>query len=514
MAEIIYRANIKAQGFPFLSELFGRSIIIKGPDQTAPIGKSEPGVTDSQNQGIPQVYYCHNVLPTDNGYTAVAYNRSTNAVGGLFVKIVQIFDDLGAQANLAITDDGTLWVMPIGTSVWKNITGAPPINTIAERRMTVGTVSGVSYIYFANIGCYTYDFATNVLTATPLIPGAAGFTQADVLGVAENKGYLLAYTKDGVFWSSLVDPTDFDPSLTTGAGGGAVEGVRGVIVHIESVYGGFIIFTNKNAVSAIASDNSRFPFNTIEIPNAGGLNDPDFVSYDSNSSSVYAYTTAGLQQIALKGSNTIFPEVTDFISGGRFEFYDEATNTLSIVKADSTVIKKRLVIIASRYLVFSYGLTSLTHALVYDTVYKQWGKLKINHVDCFEWVRSDVETPKKSVTFCAANGELYVLDANINNSAANGVIILGKYQYHRARLITLEGVQVENVNQDADFTLFDLPSLDGKNFLPAIVGYNSLSAGQYREYKFHNTALSHSIVLKGGWNATSMQLVFHVHGKI
>jgi hypothetical protein len=151
---------------------------------------------------------------------------------------------------------------------------------------------------------------------------------------------------------------------------------------------------------------------------------------------------------------------------------------------------------------------------VYDTVYKQWGKLKINHVDCFEWVRSDVETPKKSVTFCAANGELYVLDANINNSAANGVMILGKYQYHRARLITLEGVQVENINQDASFTLLDLPSLDGKNFLPAIVGYNSLSAGQHREYKFHNTALNHSIVLKGGWNATSMQLVFHVHGKI
>jgi hypothetical protein len=453
-------------------------------------------------------------MPTDNGYKSVGYKQITTAVGATFVDIVQIYDDTGLQANLAITAEGLLWVMQTGSTAWTSMMAPPRPAAIAGKRMTVGTVGGVSYIYFSNIGCYTYDFATNTLTATPLVPGAAGFTEADVLGVTNNRSYLLAYTKDSVFWSSLLDATDFNPSLTTGAGGGALEGARGIIMTLEAVYGGFIAFTNKNAVSAIASDNTRFPFNFLEIPSAGGLPDASFVSYDSNSSTLYAYTTAGLQQLGLKGSNTIHPEATDFISGNLFESYNESTNTLTRDTAAGAVVKKRIVVVASRYLIISYGIVALTDAIVYDTIYKQWGKLKIDHVDCFEWVRSDTESAKNSIAFCTSTGALYTLDMDIQSSVSNGVMLLGKYQYHRSRLITLEKVEVENVIQDgSQFTLLDLPTIDGKNFAPAIVGYNSAHDGLHRQYLFHNTAVNHTIVLKGNWNASSMIITFHVHGK-
>ena len=220
MSDVIYRANLKASSFPFLSELFGRSIIVKGPDQANPIGDFAKSTTDASGQGIPQIYYCHNVMPTDSGYKSVGYRAITAAATGTFVDVVQIFDGTGAQANLAITAAGVLWVMESGTTAWV-LVGTPPVaGTIAGKVVTVGTVNGVSYIYFSNVGCYTYDFGTGNTTASPLIPGAATFTQADILGVVSNRGYLLAYTTDELFWSSTIDPLDFDPSLTTGAGGG------------------------------------------------------------------------------------------------------------------------------------------------------------------------------------------------------------------------------------------------------------------------------------------------------
>lgn len=515
MADIIYRANLKASSFPFLSELFGRSIIVKGPDQTSPIGKSEPGVTDASNQGIPQIYYCHNVVPSDNGYKSVGYTTVVSAAAsGTFEKVIPIRDSTGNSADLAITTAGALWVRQYGTVPWVAV-GTPPVaGTIAGKRMTAGFVSGTSYIYFATVGCYTYDFTTNNMTAVvPLWDGTTTVpvTDATCLGMTENRGYLIAYTTDQVVWSSTTNPLDFVGSLTTGAGGGNLEGARGIIVTIESVYGGMIIFTNGNAVSAIASDNTRFPYNFMEITGAGGLLDPEFVSYDANSNSVYAYTTAGVQQLSVKSASIVFPEVTDFLSGALFEDYNETTNILSLVNS-TTVLTKRLVVIGSRYLVISYGIGSLTHALFYDSGYKQWGRLKLDHVDCFELGRASVETPRKSIAFMQANGTVKIVNMDIVNPESNGVMLVGKFQYVRTRLLQLQAVDLENINAGDTFSLLDLPAADGKNFGTALVGYLQTDSGKFRRYLFHNTAMNHTLSFKGSFNATSLVLTFNVSG--
>lgn len=514
MADIVYRANLKAASFPLLSELFGRSIIVKGSDQTAPIGKSEPGTTDSSNQGIPQLYYCHNVVPSDNGYKSVGYTSVIPAVGGTFEKVIPIQDATGDSADLAITAAGALYVRQYGTAAWVAV-GTPPVAaTIAGKRMTTGFVSGTSYIYFATIGCYTYDFTTNNMTAVvPLWDGTTTVpvTDATCIGMTSNRGYLIAYTADQVVWSSTTNPLDFVGSLTTGAGGGNLEGARGIIVTIESVYGGMIIFTNGNAVSAIASDNTRFPYNFMEVTGSGGLLDPEFVSYDANSNSVYAYTTAGIQQIGVKAAVVVFPEVTDFLSGALFEDFDETTNVLSLVNS-TAVLTKRLVMIASRYLIISYGVGSLTHALIYDSGYKQWGRLKLPHVDCFELGRSAVETPRKSIAFVQSDGAVKVVNMDIVNPTSNGVMLVGKFQYVRTRLLQLQAVDLENINAGDTFSLLDLPAADGKNFGTALVGYLQTSTGKFRRYLFHNTAMNHTLAFKGSFNATSLVLTFNVSG--
>jgi hypothetical protein len=60
--------------------------------------------------------------------------------------------------------------------------------------------------------------------------------------------------------------------------------------------------------------------------------------------------------------------------------------------------------------------------------------------------------------------------------------------------------------------LLDLPSLDGKNLQAAIAGYLAQSTGKFREYKFHNTAMNHTLVAKGAFSAVSFQLTFNVGG--
>jgi hypothetical protein len=514
MADITYRANLKSSNFPFLSELFGRSVIVKQQDQNYIGGLASKESLDSAI-GIPQLYYLHNVVPTDSGYKSVGYREYSAAAFPSATEMnsaLVLRDGSGNSALLATTAVGNLYVMEKGTSTWVVPVGGPAAGDIIGKRVTVAFVSGVTYIYFANVGCYVYDWTTNTLTLTPL----SGLVAADVIGLVGHKGYLLAYSVSEFAWSSVLLATDFVPSLETGAGGGQVEGVKGQIVTAEEVYGGVIIFAEENCIAAVASDNPRFPYSFQPITGSGGLNDASYVSRDSGSGAIYAYTTSGMQSISVRQAQPVFPEVTDFLSGGLFEDFDELTNELSLTNTEDTLILKRLVVVADRYLVISYGESSLTHGLYYDTAYKQWGRLKVEHTDCFElgiYPTGTSETPKRTIAFLSNTGQIQTLDTDIVSPNSSGVLILGKYQYVRSRLLQLQGVEFENVNVGDTFSLYDLPSYDGKVFQPAIVGYAVTGlTGKAVAFLFHNTAVNHSLLLKGAFHAVSLLLNFNVAG--
>lgn len=513
MADVTYRANLKASSFPFLSELFGRSVIVRGQDQNYIPGLAAKDTIDSA-AGIPQIYYAHNVVPSDSGYRAVGYDIHTAQIhpsSAGFTEIHILRDGTGASVLFTTDAVGNSYIQETGSTTWK-----PPVTRIDEyilagKRITTAFVSGVTYIYVAEHGAFTYDIATNVFTAITL----TGLTATDILGIAANSGYLLAYSGDAIAWSSTTDPTNFTPSLETGAGGGSVEGVRGTIVTVEEVYGGLVIFATDNCVAAEYSGNPRYPYKFTSLPGAGGLQSASNVTADVGSGILYAYTESGMQSITLRQAQTVFPDVTDYISGGLFETYNEVTDELETVDAIGSVVHKRIVLISDRYVVVSYGVDSLTHALIYDTALKQWGRLKIDHVDCFEFLQHPSETtelPKHSIAFLTAGGGIQILNSDIGNTAANGVMLLGKFQYVRSRMLQLQSVEFENVNAGNTFTLMDFPAIDGKNFEGAVEGYLSTGVGKLRKYLFHNTAMNHTICCKGAFNAVSLVLTFNVAG--
>ncbi len=513
MPDVVYRGNLKAASFPFLSELFGRSVIVKQQDQNyiQPLAAKE--VLDSA-AGVPQLYYCHNVLPTNEGYKSVGYVEFTAPAfpsTSIFSNVNTIRLGDGRACLMTIDAVGNIYLMQVGSSLWVAPTVTIPAATVAGRRVTVAYVSGISYIYFANVGCYLYDFDTDSFVSLTL----TGLDPTQIKGLVGNSGYLLAYDDETVAWSSTIDPTEFTPSLTTGAGSGSAEGLRGAIVTIEEVYGGLVVFGEDNAVAATYSGNPRYPYNFTAIQGCGGLQSADYTTSDTGSGTLYAYTKSGLQEITLRSAKIAFPEVTDFVSGSLFEDYDEINNILTLTDSSGSTVVKKVAIIGDRYAVISYGIEVLTHALVFDLALKQWGRLKIDHTECFEFIEyptTITELPKRNIAFLGSGAAVYVCNTDIGAAESNGVMLLGKFQFVRSRLLQLQGVEFENVNQGDTFTLLDLPSLDGKNFETAVEGYLAHSVGKLRRYSFHNTALNHTIVAKGAFNAVSFVLTFNVAG--
>lgn len=513
MAQITYRANLSAKVFPFISEYFGRSVIVSGPDQN--FSRQLVSSEDlDKDRGIPQLYYAHNVMPMAEGFQSIGFTPTINDTKSGFSNIQPLRDYLGAQVFFSHGDDGANYVLPFGGTYWTQINTIPGTVGVA---VTTAQMNGQTFIYFANVGCYLYNAASNTLLPITL----TGLVSTDILGITSSAGYMIAWSTNTVAWSSTVahaiytDPIDFVPSLITGAGGGSIEAAKGKITICVAHYLGFIVYTTDNAIAGIYSGNSRFPFNFREIVASGGLANASLISFDSGTGNHYAYTTSGMQLVSMSQTTTIFPEITDFIAGKYFEDFNETTLALE-TQGLFYPMKKAINVISDRYLVISYGVSSLTHAIVFDIVQKRFGKLKIPHTSCFEFklITPEVtETPRASIGFLQSNGSIKVVDFTYTSSYSSGVMILGKYQYVRARLMQLDSVSIENIKADSGFNLYVLNSINGKTTDAPVAGYLAENSGTYRKYNFRVTGINQSLLFKGKFTAVSLELAFNISGR-
>jgi hypothetical protein len=506
MSQLTYRANINSAQFPFLSDMIGRTVIIPNQDQVY----NRNATADSSQEeaaNIPQMYYCHNVIPTAQGVMSVAYSQLATApadTDNLFASVNVIRDSSGNKAYLGTTSSGRCYILTTYLSGWVRTTDV----TMAAGKQLVTTayVNGVTYIYFQEVGCYVYNFATNTLTPTTL----TSLTANQITGITTSSGYLLAYGVNGVAWSSQTSTTDFTPSLISGAGGGNVQDVKGTIVICVPQKFGFVVYSSYNVVVAVYTGNPRYPFNYREIIDSGGLPAPELVSYDPVTSEQYAWTTAGIQLVAAQQTQTVFPELTDFIAGGYFEDFDEGSLTFSHTYLTSPMAKK-FTVIADRYFLFSYGISSLTHCILYDTILKRWGKLKIPHVDCFEYLLTNtdqVDTARKSIGFLQSDGTVQVVVFGMNAPYASGVALFGRYQIARPNVSHIQEIIIDGIRMDAIFTCYDMACADGMNYSQITAGTLKLLGNLTRTYSFRYPALNHSILLKGQFNLTSLVLKF------
>jgi hypothetical protein len=519
MAQVVYRANLSAKAFPFLPTDWGRTVIV--PQQDNNFNRQLASNEDADKDvGIPQIYYADNVMPFAQGFQSVGYVEVSPPTIFSFTKQFTLRDDNGNEliAGFVDTGGGTSILFFNYGSGWTNVSGFS-IATSAVAELTTAYIGGITYVFLPIAGyCFRWDFSTNLpvsVTLSGLTVGASA-----IIGICSSAGYMVAWSKNKLFWSSTLpitaDVVDFVPSVITGAGSISAEAIKGPILFCAPHQMGFIIYSSENAVLSIYTGNFLAPFQLREIVSSGGITDNNYFAYDANSGNHYIYGTSGLQLVSSSAAQTTMPEVTDFISGRKIETYDTFTNTIITTELNAP-LKKKLALISDRYLVISYGITALTNALIYDLILKRWGKLKVNHVDCFEYnlpSRLVIETPKQNMAFLQASGAIQVLSFSelATAPAQDATLILGKFQYVRSRLLQLDQIDLESIRSDKTAGLKVLSSVDGKNFSVSSP-YAQTPVGLERTYRSRAIGINHSLVITGSFRLNSVILSFNIHGK-
>lgn len=596
MAQISIRANLSSVQIPLLTEEFGRSVIMRQQDLNyVPTVTSKADI--DKDIGIPQIYYAHNVMPTNYGYRSIAFSSQIPAVSGIntFSQCFPLVSVAGEKAFVGVNTDGSVYVCHPGTGyTWTALTGFYKAiitegantgtgyvvsasvydgagadvytatmtsatafqvkkNGVNEATGTVGTeyvsansklkftinsgdtafivgdiftitlsaatfsgavtkasIAGESYLCSEGHGIFQYDFTSDKL----IWRLAAGLDPTQILGITSSNGYLIAYSIDSVLWSSTVDTLDLVPSLSTGAGGGSVEDAKGPIRRCVGLTSGFLVFTAANCVAATYSSNFRYPFTFKEVPNAGGVSDLSLVTDEADSTAVYAFTSYGLQQISTQRATAIMPELSDFLTGKRFEDFDSTSFTLSVTNS-AEPLKKRVEFVSGRFLVISYGLSSFTHAMVYDTALQRFGRVKLDHISVFQYGfldADDADTPKKQLAFLQSSGLVTTLEFAAGVLSPDSVLLMGKFQYVRSRFLQLDSVELESIDPDFSCNVYDFITLDGKTFEPPVAGYDTGNSGLAKQYNFRLTGSNHTIMIQGTFRLNCLIITFNIHG--
>ena len=310
MADYTIRSALTSTKFPYnFSELATTVIVNKGLEtQRMGQGSFNGGETD-QNQGIPQAYYMENVIPVSRGFTSVSYTQMIPPIPGNPV-IDDAFELRGDGTGLALLAVGfqSQYVYDADTAAWVTVN----LGAFAPGTVTVANVKGVSYIGVANVGLYIYDFVTKLL----VLQTVSALDIGEISGWFAAGANLCAWTRDRIFWSSNLNPLDFTPSLSTGAGSSSILAITSEIVTCLPLGEDFIIYTSTNAVAGRQTSNIQYPFVFSEVVGSSGISKTAHVAYDSNSGIHVAWTPIGFQQVNVQEASFIWPELRDGIARG------------------------------------------------------------------------------------------------------------------------------------------------------------------------------------------------------
>lgn len=490
MSRTTLRLNVTASSFPLISSHYGASVAGRGRfDTDYVITNQYSGSQADAFIGIPSFLYVQNCLPFTHGMQSVGYAKVAPSLPG-----ASEFDN---AFNLQFGTDSQVLFVPARGNNYTN-TGFNWQSVPAPLKMagmvTTAYLKEKSYVCYQGNGIYTYNVVTGQIVPVAL----KGLNTSSLLGITAANSYLVAFDENTIYFSNPTDELDFQPTLASGAGSESILQVKGKIVCCLPIENGFIVYTTRNAVSAMYSGDSKFPWIYREVDGSNGIEKAEHVAWTSNYAGHYAYTKAGMQLIGVQEAQLIFPEVSDFLQGGELEdyvgdlkllpgnsaetpnasIYGEFTtaeygqNQLLLHKLPAGInsFKVKLAIVASRYLVISYGIFSLTHMLVYDLALKRWGKLRKKHVAVFEYVGRLDELPGNTkIAILESNGAVSVVSAvsTAEVDKSDCVLFLGRIQAQRGQSGELLAVESSRISLPGG-NMAVVASLNGTSWLPEV----------------------------------------------
>lgn len=498
MAEYKFTAAINPATFPLVTRFQARTIIIAGLDNRLRAANSSTRDSSDNNnnpQNLPQVLYCENVMPFNEGVASVSFDAIQEQVSGAdeFDEVFMLRNENEDIVRFSPAQ-GLNYTTPAFGTAWTStdpLPGAP-----VGDEVSIAYVNGITFVCYANLALLQWD-GTNLNDVSASLQGVV---IADIKAICGSGNYLCLLCEDLSFkWSTLVDPLDFADS-SAGAGSQIPVDIRGKPICLTSVSGGVIIHCAQNAVAAMATNNDQAPWVFREIKNAGGVSSRKAVSTDNTSGAVFIWGTNGFQRLGLRESEEMFPSLNDFLAGRVLEEFDGSTNTLTFQRLSSN-LRVKVAYIAGRYIVVSYGadVEEYDYALIYDLELRRWGKIKQGHVDCF----SNFEDPLQSICLLKANGVVYRVILDRREQTAAGVLILGRYQLNRTNQICSQELELELLDDEEQPSVTILSNFNGTT-----VGYqmSMMATGgeaNYREYQGQIEGKNISFLLKGSFTLAS-----------
>ncbi len=499
-----FRLNLKAAHFPLSSPTFGRSVIVRSPDDTDyVVTDGYTGTAANYEMGIPQPLYMHNVMPVAHGLQSCGYQQEIAGINGNyeFDRALVLRTNYEEQ-HLLVPAKGLNYIAQTKNN-W-TLSGNPN-NPRKGGFVTKAYVSARTFVMYDNQELSEYYSQSKALKPIQL----NAIDASTFKGICASNNYLLGYTDDTLYWSSPIDPLEFEPSLSTGAGSTKISAVRGKITCVLPIHDGFVIYTTANAVAGRWSGNTQLPWIFREIPAASGVLNPEHVTYDSNYENHFAWTTSGLQAITPTQAAIFAPEVSDFLASGTVEDYTGCAENDGLVSCcNPEALQIKLAAIGARYVAISYGHNALTHAIVYDIGLKRWGKLRITHQDCFEYAEPGKQGAKfqHSFGFLKADGEVVTVLQQDCRDDLDAVLIFGRVQHNRNKLFTLQASEIDSLGALTKLQLTVGTTFNGTDQVMRTSPFLFAGSNLMVKHLMKVTGLTHTLTLRGTFNLASWQL--------
>jgi hypothetical protein len=533
------RLNLSSAEFPFLLKSYGRSVIVAGQDTNYVRPNKFSGEQADANIGIPQLIFCENVLPFAQGYQSVGFTTPILPKGGVDFDEAFYLRDSAEARTLFVPAGGACYLYDDSTNAWVSDPKIVPSGAVPS----VANLKGRTFVCFAKAAeFYEWNSGTFVLDVVVF----TALTVANIEGLCASTGYLLAWTFDTIFWSNTLDPTDFVPNVATGAGSEKILSNKGRIIYVRPIDDGFIVYTTQNTIYAFYSGNIQFPWVFKELKGSAGLRTHEHSCEASAENKIFVYSTAGLMKFNRVRADQTLPVLSEFLSSRKIESYNSTTKTVDTTDL-STEANIKIAFIGERWLVISYGASSslLTHALVYDTGLDRWGKIRIDHIDCFEffgdagsastnipwagligsWANqtgawddygavssglSETEHPYQTIGFLGKDGKVSVVDFRRTTTNDVGVLYIGRIQYVRSRNTILLAVEAEGVNENTEMEV--LTSLHGSSLADRTLQDGSpgflktIEEEDMSRWQMKSSGKNHTLRFRGNFELSSVQV--------
>lgn len=511
MTQVTYRANLSAAIFPLSLAQTGRSVIIPGPDNNYDRRVDPEG--EQKDAGIPQAIYLENILPLSNGYQSIGHTEYIDFLGTYgFQYLTHTKFYLNDKQYIAYFGQEP------SSGPYRCLfeTGASRFESTSGYDATVGAVyttyAGQTIAEARGQCFFVFPFSTTLFELIQLVGdidinpiATSGITWTDIVGICGAFNYLIAVKNDGtVQWSSTTTPTDFTPSLVNGAGSatpfGAIRGVTGVHSHPT----GFIVTSQAQSFIAQYTGNSRYPWKFSLIKGAG----PGLKVVNAEESDTYFGVDEVGNFYTIQGDKAtlIAPELSSWLQQSPYlDSYNKTTNVFSSVAG--TYARAKISMVDDRYLACSYDVGPddvFNGVIIYDILLRRYGNIKYAHNDIIPGVGSVVLVDTGNSV-----SEIYNFRWQ-DSYTHDSVLALGKFQYARSRNLTIHEMAIEGDLQSVTTAL--IPSMNGRTFDTAVIPDVTATSSSLLELACRTEAKNHTLVIKGKFAVTTVELTFSLGG--